>query len=209
MGGRLETVLACGRGGGGGGSVVLGSGSHGQGAGLGGGRLRPLRGATVALLPAQLVVLEQTLLAAAIRDQQDAVALHASAFELSLEPRPIEASEDAGPLKFSLNKFTFVAGAVGEDQHPAAVEEAILKLSRVARPVAEGQLTQAVAQTFLPLAVVLLAAGVAEGASCQGHGSCRQAATLLEISGFSRECTNTHGGKGIHPSVRVSVHFSV
>lgn len=42
-------------------------------------------------------------------------------------------------------------GAVGEDQHPAAVEEAILKLSRVARPVAEGQLTQAVAQTCGPI----------------------------------------------------------
>lgn len=38
-------------------------------------------------------------------------------------------------------------GAVGEDQHPAAVEEAVLELSRVARPVAEGQLTQAVTQT--------------------------------------------------------------
>lgn len=38
-------------------------------------------------------------------------------------------------------------GAVREDQHPAAVEEAVLELSRVARPVAEGQLTQAVTQT--------------------------------------------------------------
>lgn len=38
-------------------------------------------------------------------------------------------------------------GAVGEGQHATAVEEAVLKLSRVARPVAEGQLTQAVTQT--------------------------------------------------------------
>lgn len=38
-------------------------------------------------------------------------------------------------------------GAVGEDQHPTAVEEAVLKLSGVARPVAEGQLTQAMTQT--------------------------------------------------------------
>lgn len=38
-------------------------------------------------------------------------------------------------------------GAVGEHQHPAAVEEAVLKLSGVARPVAEGQLTEAVTQT--------------------------------------------------------------
>lgn len=38
-------------------------------------------------------------------------------------------------------------GAIGEDQHPTAVEEAILKLSGVARPVAEGQLTQAMTQT--------------------------------------------------------------
>lgn len=38
-------------------------------------------------------------------------------------------------------------GAIGEDQHPAAVEEAVLKLSGVARPVAEGQLTQAMTQT--------------------------------------------------------------
>lgn len=37
-------------------------------------------------------------------------------------------------------------GAVGEDQHAAAAEEAVLKLPRVARPVAEGQLTQAVTQ---------------------------------------------------------------
>lgn len=38
-------------------------------------------------------------------------------------------------------------GSVGKDQHAAAVEEAVLELSRVARPVAEGQLTQAVTQT--------------------------------------------------------------
>lgn len=65
------------------------SGSHGQGAGLGGGRLRPLRGAAVALLPAQLVVLEQTLLAAAIRDQQDACKQH---------NRPIRAVNVSEPL---------------------------------------------------------------------------------------------------------------
>lgn len=38
-------------------------------------------------------------------------------------------------------------GAVRERQHTAAVEEAVLKLSGVARPVAEGQLTEAVPQT--------------------------------------------------------------
>lgn len=38
-------------------------------------------------------------------------------------------------------------GAVGEDQHPAAVKEPVLKLSSVTRPIAEGQLTQAVTQT--------------------------------------------------------------
>lgn len=38
-------------------------------------------------------------------------------------------------------------GAIGEDQHTTAVEEAVLKLSSVTRPVAEGQLTQAMTQT--------------------------------------------------------------
>lgn len=38
-------------------------------------------------------------------------------------------------------------GSIGEDQHPAAVEEAVLELPGVARPIAEGQLTQAVTQT--------------------------------------------------------------
>lgn len=33
-------------------------------------------------------------------------------------------------------------GAIGEDQHTAAVEQAVLELASVARPVAEGQLTQ-------------------------------------------------------------------
>lgn len=42
-------------------------------------------------------------------------------------------------------------GAVREHQHSAAVEEAVLKLSRVTRPVAEGQLTQAMAQTCGPI----------------------------------------------------------
>ena len=44
-------------------------------------------------------------------------------------------------------KHTHRPGAIGEDQHPTAVEEAVLKLSGVAGPVAEGQLTQAMTQT--------------------------------------------------------------
>lgn len=38
-------------------------------------------------------------------------------------------------------------GAIREDQHPTAIEEAVLKLSGVACPITEGQLTQAVTQT--------------------------------------------------------------
>lgn len=36
------------------------------------------------------------------------VAVHAAASELALEPHPVEASEDAGTMKFALNKFTFI-----------------------------------------------------------------------------------------------------
>lgn len=36
------------------------------------------------------------------------VAVHASASKLALEPHPVEASEDAGTVKFALNKFAFI-----------------------------------------------------------------------------------------------------
>lgn len=65
-------TIRWGRGVGGGPGRGLWSGSHGQSAGLGGGRLRSLRGTVAALLPHQLVVLKQTLVAAAaVREQQE------------------------------------------------------------------------------------------------------------------------------------------
>lgn len=36
------------------------------------------------------------------------VAVHATVFELALEPRPIEAGEDARTLEFPLHEFTFI-----------------------------------------------------------------------------------------------------
>lgn len=47
----------------------------------------------------------------------------------------------------SVQKVTDKPGAVRKDQHPTTIEEAIFKLSSVARPIAEGQLTQAMTET--------------------------------------------------------------
>lgn len=47
----------------------------------------------------------------------------------------------------SAQEVTDKPGAVRKNQHPTTIEEAIFKLSSVARPVVEGQLTQAMTET--------------------------------------------------------------
>lgn len=58
-------------------------------------------------------------------------------------------------LKCDINRKWSTPGAIGEDQQATAVKQAILKLSGEARPVTEGQLTQAMTQTCRRIRCVL------------------------------------------------------